>query len=257
MGDKERKRCPVCQRLYSKYAEFRVIRLDDGSRMKACPRCRSRPSAGGAPVPRPPEAQVLSGNKASDRRRHSRRRATLTVAISRLRDRRTHAGVVRDISQGGFRFVTSARLRLREIINVVITGTDIDTRITAVARVVRIRERENDFEIGARFTAKGKEVKLSDRREHKRVFADFQIRYRREGRKRANVGRVRDISQGGIRFVASERIPSGEVLVIMLDSRAAGVIEAEMNATLRVTGSASVLGTSDVGDRYEIRARFT
>jgi c-di-GMP-binding flagellar brake protein YcgR len=178
------------------------------------------------------------------------------MTFTHLRDQRKYHGTVRDISQGGLRFLTSERLGLGEVINIAISGRNVETRMRAVGQVIRVAQRGHDYEIGVRFAGREREVRLSDRRRHKRVIADFEIRYRREGRRRANVGRVRDISQGGIRFVATERIQPGEVLYVMLDARAASVIELEMKATLRVTGAAAVLGSADLGDRYEIRARF-
>ena len=232
------------------------MRLEDGSRQAACARCRSRPQPGGSPAPRHAEEDVLADYTPPERRRHPRRTANLMVSVARLRDDRQYTGMVRDISQGGIRFVTTEKLRDGEVINVVIRGRNVETRIKAVAQVIRVLGRKYDYEVGARFVGREKEMKLSDRRRHRRVIADFELRYRRESRKRANVGRVRDISQGGVRFVASENIPQGEVLTIMLDARAAGVIEAEMKGKLRVTSTAAVVGSSDAGDRYEVRARF-
>jgi len=256
MTDGMDKICQVCGRRYSRHAEFRLMRLEDGSRAMACARCRSRPAPGGAPAPWHSEADELAKHSPAERRRHPRRSADLVISFTRLRDERRYSGILRDLSQGGVRFTTGERLGMNEVINVVITGRNVETRIRAVAQVVRITKRNSDYEVGVRFTGRGKEVKLSDRRDNRRVVADFEIRYRREGHRRANVGRVRDISQGGIRFVTSENIPRGEVLSVTLDARAAGVIEAEMKGTLRVSGSASVLASSDVGDRYEVRAKF-
>jgi hypothetical protein len=191
-----------------------------------------------------------------ERRRHLRRRANLILKFRRLRDLSERVGIVRDISQGGLRFAASERLGVGETLNLVISGKTVETRIRAVAVVVRATPRGGGYEIGARFTGRDKEIRLSDRRRQRRIVADFEVRYRRPATGRADVGRVRDISQGGIRFVAGERMTPGEMLTIMLDAGAAGVIEAEMKALLRVVSSAAVLGSSDIGDRYEIRARF-
>jgi len=180
----------------------------------------------------------------------------LILKFRRLRDPGERVGIVRDISQGGLRFAAGERLGMGETLNLMISGRSVETRIRAVAQVVRVTPRGDSYEIGARFAGRDKEVRLSDRRRQRRIVADFEVRYRRPATGRADVGRVRDISQGGIRFVAGEQMMPGEVLTIMLDAGIAGIIEAEMKALLRVVSSAAVLGSSEVGGRYEIRARF-
>jgi len=65
----------------------------------------------------------------------------------------------------------------------------------------------------------------AERRAFERLDADLLIRYRPAGRPTPLVGRVRDLSRGGLRFIASREIRAGEVLQATIHRRGASGLD--------------------------------
>jgi c-di-GMP-binding flagellar brake protein YcgR len=95
-----------------------------------------------------------------------------------------------------------------------------------------------------------RKVKPEDRRTHSRKAADLVIRYRWPGRHSPLIGRVRDISRGGVRFIASRQLTMGTMLQASLHAPGGPGPEFEGQMYLEVVHCRSR------NDLWEIGARF-
>ncbi len=57
-----------------------------------------------------------------------------------------------------------------------------------------------------------KRIKVWDARRHKRVRLVYLVRYQVSGKGEPRIANIRDISAGGLRFMASEKVPEASVL---------------------------------------------
>ncbi len=89
-----------------------------------------------------------------------------------------------------------------------------------------------------------------DRRTHSRKPADLVIRYRWPGRHAPLIGRIRDISHGGVRFMASRQLEEGTMLQASLHAPGGPGPEFEGQMYLEVVHCRSR------NDLWEIGARF-
>jgi hypothetical protein len=95
-------------------------------------------------------------------------------------------------------------------------------RLREQAAVERQKVQEID-RLLARVEARMATGKGAERRRFERVEADLLVRYRPAGQLTPLVGRVRDLSRSGLRFVASQEMAVGEVLQATFQRRGAPV----------------------------------
>ena len=61
-----------------------------------------------------------------------------------------------------------------------------------------------------------KKLKIRNTRRHKRFRADFLVKYQIDGKGEARITNARDISAGGLRFWADEKVPESSLLKVSL-----------------------------------------
>jgi c-di-GMP-binding flagellar brake protein YcgR len=196
--------------------------------------------------------------KSDERRKHKRVRGHLILLFRHVRDRVDRRGVVRDISQGGMRFVTEEHLTIGELLNLRVQSPLTSLEIRAVGRVRWVHESGRGAgerrEVGVEFVTRSRHFSMEDRRQHHRLGVVFQV----ECRAGDSVipGRLKDISQGGMRFVAAEALRPGQHVRLRLEAVGCSVVSAESGFPVEVTRSAQVVGVRGGTGRYEIRVRF-
>lgn len=193
-------------------------------------------------------------NKPADRRRHQRVERHLLLYFRNVRERIERRGVVRDISQGGVRFVTGERLTPKELLNLRVVSPLTGIEVKVVGRVKWVRRGGERDEAGAEFVARSRHFEMDDRRRHHRVKAAFLVHCEAGGRHVE--GRVRDISQGGIRFTSDEPLAAGSRLLVRLEAAGADVVASEQRFPMQVERAVQVVGVQGSAERWDIRARF-
>ncbi|HHN47241.1 MAG TPA: PilZ domain-containing protein [Planctomycetes bacterium] len=244
------KKCTVCGRSYPAGRDFRTVNLPGQFVGYVCRNC----------APKITESEglftaVSAGDWSTDeRRRHTRKPAHLLLTFTHVRGNAVYPGIVRDISQGGIRFSTKARVSPGELLNLNVFSPLTGLHVKAVAKVKWLRERETYNDAGVEFTAEGRHLRMDDRRSHHRVLAEFVLHWHNRGK--PVEGRVKDISQGGIRFTAAEPLPEGRRVSVTLHATGLEVVRAEGGFPLTVEKTIVVVGVRKSEERYEIRARF-
>jgi hypothetical protein len=242
------RRCTLCGRCYPEGRDFHTLPLPDNSIAYICKECIPRVRDLENLLLRPPKTA-----KPDERRKHRRRSAHLLLTFTHVRGDVPSPGVVRDISQGGLRFVTNASVSPGELLNLDIFSPLTGLHIKAVARVKWVDAGRLN-EVGMEFAAEGRHIRLDDRRQHHRLLAEFALRCRYGGREFE--GRVKDISQGGIRFVSPEPLPKGKRISVSLDATAVDVVQADGDFKMSVEKTIMVVGVRQSEERYDIRAQF-
>ena len=193
----------------------------------------------------------------ADRRRFPRHEADLMAEYRRSDDPHQYFGRVHDISRGGLRFYTSERLREGEVLQAAVRALgeeSVQAQVEAYLRVVRVTAHGNLYEIGGRFVAAGEAgFGRRERRRDARAAADFEIVYKladAEDEGEVGRGRVRDISQTGLRFSLERALPAGALLAVRAAADVPGSVWAHLDGLVRVVRARRV------GSRYEIGAEF-
>lgn len=240
----------MCGRSYPEGRDFRTISLPGNSVAYVCRHCA--PRVGDLEELMPPARKT--SRREEERRRYNRRNAHLLVSFTHVRGSVVYPGVVRDISQGGMRFTTATRVNSGELLNLNVFSPLTGLRIKAVARARWVVERGKHNEIGVEFAAEGRHMQLDDRRRHHRILAEFVLhcKYGDEDIE----GRVRDISQGGIRFVTGKPLPRGRRVDVSLEATGRDVVTSDGDFTLSIEKTVEIISVRRNEERYEIRARF-
>ena len=239
--------CEVCGRRYPSKADFRVIYDTGGNERYICLKC--------APTSNDLERIIKEKSmQIKERRRHKRHPSHLLLFYRHVRDRTERRGVVRDISQGGMRFIAEDDLSTGEMLNLRVMSPLRDLEIRAVGLVRWIKHTGMTCEVGVKFVAKSRHMELEDRRRHPRIFASFYVKC--FVKDRVLTCRVKDISQGGIRFICDEPLPLGIPIRIQLEATGCEVISHEYGIPMRVERVVEVLNVSGHRVKYQIRAKF-
>lgn len=189
-----------------------------------------------------------------ERRKHERVKGHLLLYFRHVRDRVDRRGIVRDISQGGMRFVTQEVLTVGELLNLRVVSPLTNLEIKAVGRVRWVREAGQRLEIGVEFVSRSRHFSMEDRRQHSRLIVSFYVECLTG--KRTIWGRIKDISQGGMRFLADTPLLPGEEVRVRLEAVGCSVVSAEGGVPMKVERSAQVVGVQSGTGRFEIRVRF-
>jgi len=244
------RRCALCSRTYPEGRDFRTVSVGRHSYVYVCRNC----------APRIHDIQVLVSSaktrkqQVEERRRHHRRRTHLLLTFTHVRGNVVYLGVVKDISQGGMRFTSTARVSPGEQLNLDVFSPLTGLHIKAVGRVRWVEEREVRNDIGVEFTVEGRHMHLDDRRLYHRILAEFVLNCSIGGKQIE--GRVKDISQGGLRFITSVPLPQGKRVDVSLESAGLQVVQAEGDFKISIDKTIVVVGVKKAEERYEIRARF-
>lgn len=198
-----------------------------------CPECVER---------RERELEKLLEPILRERRRHTRYQVSLPMAFQRPREPKARRAEVIDISKGGLSFSSPEELDEGEAINVLVRASDGSLDVRAVARVIRSKPAQCGWETAVEFVARGQSLKMRDRRRHARTETEARMTYARPGEPGERHGLVKDISPGGLRFVAREELKVGETIRLSVG----GAEEAE----------ATVEAVEETPGGYAVRARF-
>ncbi len=118
------------------------------------------------------------------------------------------------------------------------------------ALVEKIRETLEELQ------AEKKAVPRTHERAYQRRSVDLRVRFRLQRDDARCVGRVRDISQGGMRFTTKRELPMGQIILIEVDSREEDVATAMLQTTAEVRRVRDLRdGTYEVGVRFVRRIR--
>lgn len=248
MSPDKSQKCALCGRTYPRGYSFRLAPDGEGGMMSVCRVCAPRAEDLNRFEPQRREAE------GADRRRYKRVQGHLLLSFRHVRGAVDRRGVVRDISQGGMRFVTEEPLSVGELLNVTVSNPLKSFTIKAVCRVKWVKEKGSRRETGIEFVARERHFDMQDRRAFPRLTMAFSVECETEGR--VVHGRVKDISQGGIRFTAPEPIALGRKVLVRLEAAGCNVVSSEGGIPMEVERAAIVMGMKDGRSRYEIRARF-
>ena len=248
MSPAKSQKCAVCGRTYPRGYDFRFAADGQGGMMSVCRLCAPRAEDLDRFVP------LSKEKEAHERRRHKRIHGHLMVSFRHVRGTLDRRGVVRDISQGGMRFVTEDRFSTGELLNVTVSNPLKRFTIKAVGRVKWQREKGDRQEVGVEFVARERHFDMRDRRAFPRLTVSFTVECEIQGR--LVRGRIKDISQGGMRFIAPEPIESGRKIRVRLEAVGCNVVSSEGGIPMEVERAAIVVGMKDGREKYEIRARF-
>ena len=222
MGERAKRACWACGK-----------ELEEGD---YCPECLEK---------RERELERLLEPILRERRRHARYQVSLPMAFQRPRESRALRAEVIDLSKGGLRFSSPEELDEGEVINVLVRSSDGSVDVRAVVRVVRVvrsKPAQCGWEVAAEFAARGRALKMRDRRKHARTEMEAGMSYSRPNEPGEREGLLKDISQGGLRFVAQEELKPGDV------------IRVSVGETER--GEATVEAAEESPEGYVVRARF-
>lgn len=203
------------------------------------------------------EAMLSQAEPGGDeRRRHKRFAANLAVEFARSRERKSYSGRIRDISQGGIRFHAPESVDVGEVLSVTIHNRQrvfgLRATIDTFVQVLRVKKTGKLYEVGAKFIdERDTDFASRERRTWRRRRAEFRVEYRHYDGTEKRLGVVRDVSQGGMRFLTQEGdIPAGTFLVVVA---APGT---ENSIAERVDGVVRVIRSRPVGDQTEIGVMF-
>lgn len=187
-------------------------------------------------------------------RAHERLMTHLQLEFAYARDEKTYIGMVRDISQGGIRFVSAYPLAVGDTLRAVVhsageaVGPD---KVETYLEVRRILSSENGVtEVGARFVSRTA-IDEKNRRRYPRHDFKGPVFYSRRGCILIAKGVVLDISQGGVRMMARDALDVGEEISMRIRTQPPAFAHADL------VGFMQVLRAQRVGARqYEVGCRF-
>ena len=219
MGERAERVCWACGK-----------ELEEG---EYCPECAEK---------RERELERLLEPILRERRRHARYQVSLPMAFQRPREPKARRAEVIDISKGGLSFSSPEELSEGEVINVLVRSSDGSVDVRAVARVIRSKPAQCGWEVAVEFAARGRALKMRDRRRHARVEKEMGMTYSRPGEPGEREGLLKDISRGGLCFIAQELIKAGEIIRVSVG---------ETEGT-----EATVEAVEESPEGYVVRARF-
>lgn len=167
---------------------------------------------------------------------HERKEADLRIAFLLLRDDTRYEGRVRDISQGGLRFVCDRELDRGQVLTMDISGTHGDAEVSMIQAAGEVRRvsmtRDGRFEVGVRFVRRGR-ANEPNRRRFRRHDVKMNAYYKRDGCEYTASGRVLDISQGGVRLILDESPGKEEEFDVTLRGESGAFVKADLCGRLR------------------------
>jgi c-di-GMP-binding flagellar brake protein YcgR len=275
-------KCPLCKRDLPDIARFEMTRTPAGLRLLACPQCagttgpRSRP-AGQESGRRTSSLRLAASQRETlealreiyqevrdqpeeapretpHKRTSERHEVDLELSFSFLRDQRAFEGQVRDISQGGLRFITDQEVKVGHVLRVTVRSSarpDEAAGQPSFAEVRRVVKNEDGrFEVGARFVRRIG-VDDTNRRRHPRRAMTAPVFYRCNQSDLILRGTAMDISQGGLRLGVSERPTKGAALALYLRTEPPAFVYADIEATAEIVRVAE-----RAPGRYELGCAF-
>lgn len=152
-------------------------------------------------------------------RNHTRHSFDITIEFTLARDDALHAGVVKNLSQGGMLVHTDKVLTRGQIVQFDWKGSappNMTTALQGSAEVRRVtKNNDGTFAIGFRFV-KRQVMNGANRRRFRRYRCDMPAYYQREKSNMIRLGRVTDISQGGCQLELDEELAANESFFVRL-----------------------------------------
>jgi c-di-GMP-binding flagellar brake protein YcgR len=173
----------------------------------------------------------------SHERKTERHVANLSVSFSLMRDDEICQGRIRDISQGGMRFVTNKKVDEGQIIMFEVgveNKNKSKTRLISGGEVKRVIPLEDGrFEIGVMFVRRSR-AREENRRLFRRYKADMAAYYTPKGGEYVAKAKVKDISQGGFRLVLDELMETDAEMKVRVRGESGVFLKSDLQAEVRI-----------------------